>query len=324
MSPVAHDVFISYAHEDKPAADAVCATLESHGVRCWIAPRDVLPGKPYPEAIEDAIKIVRLMVVVFSPPAAQSAAVRSEIHLGFIRELTIIPFRLQETPLGKGMNYLMGVVHWLDAITPPLEKHLRTLSERVREHLGSSPQTPVPKADRSSITEAKDCHERGVAHFHRQEYPEAIAALTRAIEIDPTVAWAFNDRGLAHLQRGELEPAINDLTRGIILDPTRAWAWHGRACAYSKRGDWEAAIRDFTEAIRWDPTAAWFFHDRGAARLQRRDYSPALEDFTQALLLNSEIEWAYRNRATVYENLGRSDLARADREMAEKVGGAKS
>jgi tetratricopeptide (TPR) repeat protein len=217
------------------------------------------------------------------------------------------------------MNYLLGVVHWLDAMTPPLEKHLRTLADRVREHLGQSASLREPKPDRSSNPEAKACHERGVAHYHRQEFAEAIAELTRSIALDPTVAWAFNDRGLAHLQRGELDLAISDLTQGISLDPTQAWAWHGRGCAHFKRGDWAAAIRDYTEAIRWDPSIAWFFHDRGAARLQRQEHSRAVEDFTHALLLNPELEWAYRNRATAYDNLGQSDLARTDREMADKL-----
>jgi hypothetical protein len=35
---MAHDVFISYAHQDRTVANAVCATLEAHGIRCWIAP----------------------------------------------------------------------------------------------------------------------------------------------------------------------------------------------------------------------------------------------------------------------------------------------
>lgn len=38
-------VFISYAHQDKPVADAVCARLEQSGIRCWIAPRDIQPGR---------------------------------------------------------------------------------------------------------------------------------------------------------------------------------------------------------------------------------------------------------------------------------------
>jgi hypothetical protein len=41
---MAHDVFISYSSKDKPTADAACAILESKGIRCWIAPRDILPS----------------------------------------------------------------------------------------------------------------------------------------------------------------------------------------------------------------------------------------------------------------------------------------
>lgn len=319
IRPMAHDVFISYAHKDKSVADAVCATLESRGVRCWIAPRDVLPGNPYPEEIESALAATRLMVVVFSPHAVQSAAVRSEIHLGFSRELTIIPFRVQATPLDKGMDYLLGIVHWLDAMTPPLEEHLHTLAERVCEHLGRSSQSPSSKPDRSANPLASAAHNRGTAHFHRQEFTKAIEELTLAIELDPTVAWAFNDRGLAHLHRNEFELAIIDLTQGIRLDPTRAWAWHGRACAHSKLGMKDAAIRDFTEAISRDPGVAWFFHDRGAVHLERQDYALALKDFTHALLLNPQMEWAYRNRAIAYDNLGKYELAQADRQMAEQL-----
>jgi hypothetical protein len=139
---MAHDIFISYAIEDKPVADAVCATLESHSMRCWIAPRDVLPGKPYPEAIEDAVTTARLMVVVFSQHATQSAAVRSEIHLGFSRELTMIPFRLQNVPLVKGMNFLLGVVHWLDAMFEGILWILRT----------GAPWEDVPKQYASGST----------------------------------------------------------------------------------------------------------------------------------------------------------------------------
>ncbi len=40
------DVFISYSSDDKLIADAICAELESRRIRCWIAPRDALPGIP--------------------------------------------------------------------------------------------------------------------------------------------------------------------------------------------------------------------------------------------------------------------------------------
>ena len=39
--------------------------LESNGVRCWIAPRDVTPGMEWSECIIDAIEECRVMVLVF-------------------------------------------------------------------------------------------------------------------------------------------------------------------------------------------------------------------------------------------------------------------
>jgi tetratricopeptide (TPR) repeat protein len=312
MGFVAHDVFISYASENKAVADAVCATLESRQIRCWIAPRDILPGRNYPESIEQAIEASRIVVVVFSQHAADSRDVRSEIHLAFQQELMIIPFRIEEIHPAKGMNYWLGAVHWLDAMSPPLEKHLATLADRVRGQLGPSPQQPPQKPDRSEKPEARACHERGVARYHKEEFSEAVAEFTRAIELDPSIAWAFNDRGLAHLQRGDLESALADLTRGLSLDPAPAWAWHGRGCVHSRMNRKEAAVKDFTEAIRRDPSVAWFFHDRGVAHLELQAYSAAVEDFTQAMLRNPEMEWAYRNRARAHEKLGNHELAMAD------------
>jgi TIR domain len=51
---MAHDVFISYSTQDKPAADALCAILEKNGVRCWIAPRDIMPGSDWGGSIVGA------------------------------------------------------------------------------------------------------------------------------------------------------------------------------------------------------------------------------------------------------------------------------
>ena len=54
-----HDIFISHSAKNKVTADAVCAMLESRGVRCWIAPRDVTPGTEWGESIVEAIEQAR-------------------------------------------------------------------------------------------------------------------------------------------------------------------------------------------------------------------------------------------------------------------------
>jgi TIR domain len=49
------DVFVSYASQDAAVANSVVEALESQGIRCWIAPRDVTPGEFYADAIVHAL-----------------------------------------------------------------------------------------------------------------------------------------------------------------------------------------------------------------------------------------------------------------------------
>ena len=69
---MAHDVFISYSSKDMAADEAVCTALEGRGLRCWIAPRDIIPGIGWAKSIVRAIGQSRIMVLVFSENANAS------------------------------------------------------------------------------------------------------------------------------------------------------------------------------------------------------------------------------------------------------------
>ncbi len=129
---MAHDVFISYASEDKPIADAVCAKLEGRGIRCWIAPRDVLPGEDWGEAIVTAIDDSRLMVLVFSASSNGSEHVKNEVERTVSKGKPVLPFRVEEVEPSGSLALHLSRRHWLDALTPPLEKHLVKLAETTR------------------------------------------------------------------------------------------------------------------------------------------------------------------------------------------------
>ena len=144
---MAHDVFISYSKSDKTTADALCNALESEGIRCWIAPRDVLPGVDWSGSIVHAIGSSRVMVLVFSSHANASPHVQREVHRAFDKGLTVIPFRVEEVAPSEGLVFFIGPVHWLDALTPPMEAHLRSLAARVEAILaqpGAPGRPPAP------------------------------------------------------------------------------------------------------------------------------------------------------------------------------------
>jgi TIR domain-containing protein len=116
------DTFISYSSKDKTAADAACAVLERAGIRCWIAPRDIRPGQEYGQSIIEAIDRCRVMVLIFSANANDSRQTHREIERAVSKGIPIIPLRIEEVVPTKSMEYFLGAIHWLDALTPPLEK----------------------------------------------------------------------------------------------------------------------------------------------------------------------------------------------------------
>ena len=148
-----HDVFVSYSSGDKPTADAVCATLERKGIRCWMAPRDILPGVDWGGAIVDAINASTVMVLVYSARANDSPQIKREVERAVHRGLPIIPFRIEDVPMSKTLEYFMSMPHWLDALTPPLQDHLDRLAETTRLILErAGPVLPPPP--RGSATES--------------------------------------------------------------------------------------------------------------------------------------------------------------------------
>jgi TIR domain-containing protein len=135
---VSHDVFISYSTKDKMTADAVCATLESKSIRCWIAPRDILPGMDWGEAIIDAINTTRVFVLVFSSNANESRQIKREVERAVSKGIPVIPLRIEDVPLSKSLEYFISSPHWLDAMSPPVEKHLNYLADTVKLLLNRS------------------------------------------------------------------------------------------------------------------------------------------------------------------------------------------
>ena len=129
------DVFVSHASKDRVVANAVCARLEAAGIRCWIAPRDIVAGTSYGESIIEAIHAAKVMVLVFSSNANSSGQVPKEVERAVSNGVAILPFRIEDVLPGKSLDYFIGSVHWLDAMTPPLEKHLDDLAETVRKLL---------------------------------------------------------------------------------------------------------------------------------------------------------------------------------------------
>jgi hypothetical protein len=133
-----HDVFISHSSHDRDVADAACIALEQRGFRCWIAPRDLEPGRNYGEAVAEAIAAARVFLLIF-PAASDGREVKQAAEAG----LPIVALRVADVPAGERLDRALASAQWVDALTPPIAPHLDYLGDTVAELLDSARRGPL-------------------------------------------------------------------------------------------------------------------------------------------------------------------------------------
>jgi len=141
MSQSKH-AFVSYSQPDRECAHAIVAHLEAQGVPCWIAPRDISPSSDWAEEIIDAITAARVMILVFSSSSNQSPQVRREVERAVHKQVSILPFRIEDVIPSKSLEFFLSSQHWLDAFPPPREPHYQRLCSYLKAQASQFPPAP--------------------------------------------------------------------------------------------------------------------------------------------------------------------------------------
>ena len=108
-------VFISHGSENRPEAAALCDFLENEGIKTWIAPRDVRPGRDYSEELQAAIETALAFVVLISEKSNKSPYVRAETEIAFSTATPIYPVRNSDVQPAAGLAFFLKIRHWTDA-----------------------------------------------------------------------------------------------------------------------------------------------------------------------------------------------------------------
>ena len=143
---------------------------------------------------------------------------------------------------------------------------------------------------------------RGLAYADQGKYDLAISDYTRA--------------GNVYHELGDYGQAIANYTKAIELDPNYAPAYDNRGLVYADQGKYDLAISDFTKAIELKPDYAEVYYYRGKAYSQLHDYTHAFQDFEKSIELNPNNPWVYYYRGLIYANLGNKENATTDLEIA--------
>jgi hypothetical protein len=132
------DVFVSYSQPDFDCAMELVSRIEQEGINCWIAPRDIAPSADWAAEIIDAISNSRTMILVFSASSNESPQVRREVERAVHKQVSILPFRIENVLPSKSLEYFLSAQHWMDAFPPPREPHYGRLCAYLKAQRGQA------------------------------------------------------------------------------------------------------------------------------------------------------------------------------------------
>ncbi len=176
---------------------------------------------------------------------------------------------------------------------------------------------------------------RGIAYRSKGNLKRAIADYTSAIRYNAQFAEAYNNRGEIYRQQKEYDQAMADFNEALRIDPAESDAYDNRGDLYLLLGKPEAAIADYTEIIDRARRLAAITHlhpserlaevylKRASARLKAGQAEEAVADVGEAVEIHPENARAYIIRRDAYLNLGKTELARDDDDLAKRLNRSK-
>lgn len=251
-----HEVYISHASKDKIIADAICKGLESSGVRCWIAPRDIPVGEDWIKAVRRAIESARLFVLVLSENANAAPHVEREIANAFYTGRKIIPIRVSNAIPSRSFVFYLSDSQCFDSISDSDDPDVKGVVERIKDLLGSLGLSSSPSSmTRGTILNNSDLRNTG-SHNGAFAIPTILrrSAVLVSIAVAGALVWWISAQGADRTSDADYLRSAQDGQSGPLSPKKKEESQSSQGYAFSRFGLWVPASPSPTPRVQ--PPAA--------------------------------------------------------------------
>lgn len=138
------DAFISHAGPDKKKALAICSDLESMGLRCWIAPRNVMAGADFSQAIIEGVEGSKCLILLLSENTETSEYVVNEVERAKSYGKQIFTIRMSEVEIPKNLELFLSLSQWIDYRAIDFPERLQQVAEQIMSGAASKRRSQPP------------------------------------------------------------------------------------------------------------------------------------------------------------------------------------
>jgi eukaryotic-like serine/threonine-protein kinase len=145
-------VFISHASTDFSSARRIYEALESRGLSCWIAPRDIPLGETYGAAIMEGVRETDVFLILVSDAAGKSKQVEREVERAAHYNRPIVPVIITKNEPTDRLEYYLAGRQWLDCSAGVDEPSLELLAQSIHNILWSNRRESGPDEETAVVS----------------------------------------------------------------------------------------------------------------------------------------------------------------------------
>ena len=162
---------------------------------------------------------------------------------------------------------------------------------------------------------AEDANEYFEQAMQSSTANKKIEYLSKALELDPNLAAAYEKRGMLYYYQEKYDKVIKDFENYTRLVPDDVEGFQMLAMGYLYYGTYDAAIATFTQALKVDPHLVSALSYRAEAYRRSGNGEEAVREATKVIQRGGDprvVADAYITRAKVYREVGQQEQAVAD------------
>jgi tetratricopeptide (TPR) repeat protein len=198
------------------------------------------------------------------------------------------------------------------ALTADAPKRPEAETARIRILVDGSARLPA------AVLDASDYFIRGNAYYEAGDYPQALEAYNRSLELRPDDPDTLNNRGSTLDELKRYEEALKDFNRALELRPDHTDTLYNRGNTLDDMGRYKNALKDYNRALELRPDQPATLNNRGITLRKLERYEDALKDFNRSLKLRPDHPGTLYNRACAYSLMGKFEEALDDLKAAVK------
>lgn len=158
-------VFLCCATEDAAAGEAVRASLEGNGLKCFLQNPGLAPAQSSANRISEAIREAELFLLILSQQSNRSPDVRQQLETAAHFKLPVVTFRIEPAQPDDDLSYFLWEKHSVDGFEGRLDAHIPALLQQIQALLKSEEEGRASPLEAASSGQAHSADSRQTESF---------------------------------------------------------------------------------------------------------------------------------------------------------------